>query len=133
MKNLLLAAVTCCIALSSFCQEKNITVTRDKQYYSQKSRKQLTAGLISLGVGLGLFALTTVNDHENGDVSTNILLIGSGAVATITGAVLLVSYAGNKAKAKKASAFISVDKMMIAQNMHMQRIYYPRVGIRISR
>jgi hypothetical protein len=133
MKALLLAGVICSFALSSFCQEKNAALVKDKQYYLQKSRKQLTSGLISLGVGIGLFALTAANDQGIGDISTNILLIGSGSVATITGAVLLISYAGNKAKAKKASAFFSIDKMSIANNMQLQRIYYPSVGIRISR
>ena len=132
MKALIIASIMCCITISSFSQEKKIPVVKNQQYYSQKSKKQLTVGLITLGVGLGLFALTATNEQGIDDIGTNIVLIGGGGVATIIGIVQLISSAGNKAKAKKATAFIGVDKMIMAQNRSMQRVYYPQIGVRVS-
>jgi hypothetical protein len=133
MKGLLLSGVLCSMALSSFCQVKTEPVATAKQYYLQKSKRQLTSGLIAVGVGLGLFALTATNEQGVDDIGTNIILIGGGGIATITGAVLIISSMGNKAKAKKANAFIGVDKMILAHHSHLQKVYYPRIGIRISR
>lgn len=131
MKILLIVSIMCC-TISTFSQEIKIPVVKDQQYYSQKSKKQMTAGLITLGVGLGLFALTATYEKGIDNIGTSVGLIGLGGVATTTGIVLLISSAGNKAKAKRTTAFIGAEKTMIAQNRSMQQVFYPQIGIRVN-
>ena len=133
MKTILLLTTVSmlCFSMTTFCQNTN-DVTRNKMFHEQKSKRQLLRGTIFTGVGVGLFALTTTNDQDIDDIGTNALLIGAGSAATIVGGVNIVSSFVNRSKAKKATAFIRVDKLPVARNTNYTVVRYPSVGIRVN-
>jgi hypothetical protein len=132
MKKVFIFLAICGITFNCIAQKNDSPTVKNKQYYVQKSKKQLITGFVFLGVGATLLALTSANDQGIDDIGTNILLISGGAGCLITSTVFFISSASNKAKSKKAIAVAGLDRIDIAGNFKVNTHYYPAIGIQIK-
>lgn len=131
MKTSLTLLAICGIMFNCTAQKSDSLTFKNKEYYVQKSKNQLTTGLIFLGASLTLFALTATNKQGIDDIGTNILLIGGGSGCLITSAIFFISSASNKDRSKKAIAFAGFNKSYFASNFKVNPQCYPAIGIRI--
>ena len=136
-----LCAALTLIALDGSAQTSKGKMPQSKDYYLLESKKQKTAGWISLAAGFAGFAIGAAMDRGNlvqdgfifdeyQNAEKKEILKGIGFTSMVGGAVLLVVGTMNKSKASRIS-FKSLPSMFIHSSQTITKVQ-PALSIKIG-
>ena len=143
MKKIITCAIFLAFATAAFCQKKVLS----SEDYLAKSKKQKKTGWILLGAGVVFVTVGAVipegeltddfdwtclchDIHKNDGIKGGFFL---GGGATMVGSIpFFIASGKNKKRAKKASAFLNMEKATVIRGASFGSRTFPALGIRIS-
>jgi hypothetical protein len=114
------------LSISSFSQA-DTTRPMTRHDYLARSRGQMIAGFVLLGVGATCAAIAAPGNVSFETLGT---LVTVGGVAALVSIPLFIAAGRNKRKARKASAGIDLQKSLLIQPNSYAFLYYPALKLR---
>ena len=116
------------ISLPANSQQQDSAFVMTKQDYLRKSRSQLRAGFILLGIGVTTIAILSAGDTDFEQLGVFAVL---GGAATIVSIPLFIASARNKRKARAATVSLSIERSTITRLYKQNEVVFPAVTIKL--
>ena len=129
MKKIMIYFLMLALPAISFCQKTHDTIPVVKTDYLAKSKSQKTAAFILLGIGVTTLTIAAVGDLDLDALGAVVVV---GGVTTIASIPLFIASGKNKRRAKKASAFIKMEKATIIERQSFVQSSYPAIAFKIN-
>lgn len=149
MKKIIFGTILLSFASVSFAQHSASKPVLPKTDYLQKSKKQKKTGMIFLGGGAAFIVTSLVipqgestgfqidpftwgfyEGHKNDGIRGAFIL--AGGLSMLGSIPFFIASGKNKRRARKASAFINMERAPVLQQMMFSNRSFPSAGVRIN-